>query len=78
MLCFDKCYPAALMIQRSRYMSSLALPTTSQPAACLQYAIMASGATTDPQFAGLITPLYERARALADGDEMKVCLLPLV
>jgi hypothetical protein len=33
---------------------------------------MATGASTDPKFADLKTPLYERARDLAELDEMLV------
>lgn len=62
------------MLHRSRHLAALALPTTRQPASCLQHIIMALGAATDAQFASLATPLYERARHLAEQDEFKVRL----
>lgn len=69
---FEHCYPVAPMLHRSRHLAALALPTTLQPAPCLQHIIMALGAAADPQFASLATPLYERARQLAEQDELKV------
>lgn len=62
------------MLHRSRHLAALALPTTLQPAPCLQHIIMALGAATDAQLASLATPLYERSRHLAEQDEFKVRL----
>jgi hypothetical protein len=60
------------MMHRSRYVSSLRGPSSLQPPLFLQYAIMAMGASVDAAHESLVVPLHRRARALADGDEMKV------
>ncbi|RSM21058.1 hypothetical protein CDV31_000106 [Fusarium ambrosium] len=68
---FDKLSHATPMIQRSRYLSSLRLPPGSQPPACLQHMISATGASIIPTHASLAASLYKRGRALAEEDEMR-------
>ncbi|KAJ3544625.1 hypothetical protein NM208_g2950 [Fusarium decemcellulare] len=68
---FDNLHHACPMIHRAHYVSSLQLDIELQPPQCLQYMIMATGASISPGDAPLTTPLYERARALAEADEMK-------
>lgn len=79
-LYFDKLHHASPMIHRSRYLSSLRLSHSSQPPACLQQMVMATGASVIPIHAPLANSLYKRGRALAEADEMKVgpssCPLP--
>ena len=60
------------MIHRSRYESSLRLCPDLQPPLCLQHAIMAMGAGTDPTYSSFAMNLYQRSRALAEGDEISV------
>lgn len=72
-LYFEKSHDASPMMHRLPYMSSLRLPSAHQPPACLQHAIMAIGACTHPEYASMATPIYRRARALAEIDEMEVC-----
>ncbi|KAJ4236983.1 hypothetical protein NW759_000107 [Fusarium solani] len=70
-LYFDKLHHASPMIHRSRYLSSLRLSPSSQPPACLQQMVMATGASVIPIHAPLANSLYRRGRALAEADEMR-------
>jgi hypothetical protein len=59
------------MIHGARYITSLAKPMHLQPPMCLQYAILASGASASPQFKYLAEALYARARQYLQADEMR-------
>lgn len=69
---FNKLHHSAPMIHRSRYESSLRLPSDLQPPTCLQHAIMAMGAGADPSHSPFATTLYQQARSLAEADEISV------
>lgn len=60
------------MLHQTRYIASLQLSPDLQPPACLQYAVMATGAWTSSEHRSLAVLLYEQARALAEADEAKV------
>ncbi|KAI5460322.1 fungal-specific transcription factor domain-containing protein [Mariannaea sp. PMI_226] len=59
------------MIHPSRYLASLYLPPHMQPPMCLQYAIMAMGATLSPSHSQLAQVFYRRARYYFEADELK-------
>lgn len=69
---FYRLHHAAPMLHQARYVASLQLSPDLQPPACLQYAVMASGAWTSSEHRSLAVILYEQARALAEADEAKV------
>jgi phytoene/squalene synthetase len=60
------------MLNRSRYISSLRLPPHMRPPMCLQYIVMAAAAGVVEAHKNLAMPLYLRARAYAEADEIKV------
>ncbi|KAI9150495.1 C6 finger domain transcription factor dbaA [Paramyrothecium foliicola] len=67
---FDKAHHGSPMLHRSRYMSSLLGPLALRPPIFLQYAIAATGASADAAHESLALSLYQRARTLAERDEM--------
>lgn len=60
------------MLHRSRYTTSVLLPSPMRPPMCLQYIVMALAAASTETFRHLATPFYQRARAYAESDEMMV------
>lgn len=60
------------MLHQARYVASLQLSADLQPPACLQYAVMASGAWTSSEHRSMAVILYEQARTFAEADEAKV------
>lgn len=60
------------MLHQARYVASLQISLDMQPPACLQYAVMASGAWVSLTHRSLAVTLYEKARGLAEADEAKV------
>ncbi|OBT99229.1 hypothetical protein VE01_02747 [Pseudogymnoascus verrucosus] len=67
---FDKLHYGAPMLHRSRYTTSVLLPSPMRPPMCLQYIVMALAAASTETFRHLATPFYQRARAYAESDEM--------
>ncbi|KFZ14893.1 hypothetical protein V501_03000 [Pseudogymnoascus sp. VKM F-4519 (FW-2642)] len=67
---FDKLHYGAPMLHRSRYTTSVLLPSPMRPLMCLQYIVMALAAASTETFRHLATPFYQRARAYAELDEM--------
>ncbi|KFA50085.1 hypothetical protein S40293_08606 [Stachybotrys chartarum IBT 40293] len=61
----------ALMIHSERYIASLYKPAHMQPPMCLQYAILAAGASASSPYRHLAEPFYGRARYYLQADEMK-------
>ncbi|KAH7122935.1 binuclear zinc transcription factor [Dactylonectria macrodidyma] len=61
----------APMLHPARYLASLYLPPHMQPPMCLQYAVMAMGATVCPAHNHLAHAFYRRARYYFEADEMR-------
>ncbi|KAM0586184.1 hypothetical protein ACHAP6_005547 [Verticillium nonalfalfae] len=72
---FDELHHAAPMLHQERYIASLYLPAHMRPPMCLQYIVMASAATVNRVHQQLAMPFYQRARAYAESDEMKIHIL---
>ncbi|KAG7143580.1 Abscisic acid cluster transcription factor abl7 like protein [Verticillium longisporum] len=72
---FDELHHAAPMLHQERYIASLYLPAHMRPPMCLQYIVMASAATVNHVHQQLAMPFYQRARAYAESDEMKIHIL---
>lgn len=62
------------MLQQTRYLASLYLPSHMQPPMCLQYAVLALAATLSTTYRQLSEPFYRRARQYLEADELKVCV----
>jgi hypothetical protein len=60
------------MIHSGRYIASLYKPAHMQPPMCLQYAILAAGASASSPYRHLAEAFYGRARCYLQADEMKV------
>lgn len=60
------------MLHQARYTMSLQLPPHMRPPMCLQYIVMAWGAEMGKTHRHLSFPFYQRARAYAAADEIKV------
>lgn len=60
------------MIHGERYIASLYRPAHMQPPMCLQYAILAAGASASPTYKPMAEVFYVRARQYIQVDEMKV------
>lgn len=60
------------MIHGERYVASLYKPAHMQPPMCLQYAILAAGASASHTYRHLADAFYGRARQYIQTDEMKV------
>ncbi|KAI6774701.1 hypothetical protein HG530_001459 [Fusarium avenaceum] len=69
---FDKWHHVAPMLHRARYTMSLQLPPHMRPPMCLQYIVMAWGAEMGKTHRHLALPFYQRARAYAAADEIKM------
>ncbi|VUC26620.1 unnamed protein product, partial [Clonostachys rosea] len=69
---FDKLGHMAPMIHRVRFIASLSLAPELQPLLCLQYIIMALGASLSTAHRSLDMPLYEQALSLAKSSESMV------
>ncbi|PNH53530.1 hypothetical protein VD0003_g3916 [Verticillium dahliae] len=69
---FAELHHAAPMLHQERYIASLYLPAHMRPPMCLQYIVMASAATVNRVHQQLAMPFYQRARAYAESDEMKL------
>jgi hypothetical protein len=60
------------MIHGERYIASLYRPAHMQPPMCLQYAILAAGASASQTYGHMAEAFYVRARQYIQADEMKV------
>jgi hypothetical protein len=65
------------MIHGERYTASLYRPTHMQPPMCLQYAILAAGASASQTYGHMAEAFYVRSRQYIQADEMKVSFHPL-
>ena len=70
---FTKLQSDTSMVHRERYIASLAKPAHMQPPMCLQYAILAAGASASPSHRQLAEVFHVRARQYIQADEMRVC-----
>ncbi|KAG9501827.1 hypothetical protein J7337_007521 [Fusarium musae] len=61
----------SFMIHGERYIASLYRPAHMQPPMCLQYAILAAGASASPTYKHMAEAFYVRARQYIQADEMK-------
>ncbi|RBR13725.1 uncharacterized protein FIESC28_08062 [Fusarium coffeatum] len=68
---FTKLQSDSFMIHGERYIASLYRPTHMQPPVCLQYAILAAGASASPMYGHMAEAFYVRARQYIQADEMK-------
>ncbi|KPM46342.1 hypothetical protein AK830_g80 [Neonectria ditissima] len=68
---FTKLQSDSFMIHGDRYIASLYRPAHMQPPMCLQYAILAAGASASPVYRHLADAFYGRARQYIQADEMK-------
>lgn len=69
---FTKLQADSFMIHGERYVASLYKPAHMQPPMCLQYAILAAGASASYTYRHLADAFYRRARQYIQTDEMKV------
>jgi hypothetical protein len=69
---FTKLQSDSFMIHRERYIASLYRPAHMQPPMCLQYSILAAGASASPTYKHMAETFYVRARQYIQADEMKV------
>lgn len=69
---FTKLQSDSFMIHGERYVASLYKPAHMQPPMCLQYAILAAGASASYTCRHLADAFYGRARQYIQTDEMKV------
>jgi hypothetical protein len=60
------------MLHQGSFTASLHLPPHMRPPMCLQYIVLATGATTDAAYRHLAEPFFQRARVYAEADELKV------
>lgn len=60
------------VLHQARYLASLHLPSQIQPAICLQYIVLALGATISATYRPLAEPFYKRSRQYLEADELKV------
>lgn len=70
---FTKLQSDSFMIHGERYITSLYRPAHMQPPMCLQYSILAAGASASPAYKHMAETFYVRARQYIQADEMKVC-----
>ncbi|KAI8411902.1 hypothetical protein FOFC_08511 [Fusarium oxysporum] len=68
---FTKLQSDSFMIHGERYIASLYRPAHMQPPMCLQYAILAAGASASPTYKPMAEVFYVRARQYIQVDEMK-------
>ncbi|KAF4499648.1 Zn(II)2Cys6 transcriptional activator [Fusarium agapanthi] len=68
---FTKLQSDSFMIHGERYIASLYRPAHMQPPMCLQYAILAAGASASPAYKHMAEAFYVRARQYIQADEMK-------
>ncbi|KAF5983051.1 Zn(II)2Cys6 transcription factor [Fusarium bulbicola] len=68
---FTKLQSDSFMIHGERYVASLYRPAHMQPPMCLQYAILAAGASASPTYKPMAEAFYVRARQYIQADEMK-------
>ncbi|CEI70597.1 unnamed protein product [Fusarium venenatum] len=68
---FTKLQSDSFMIHGERYIASLYRPTHMQPPMCLQYAILAAGASASQTYGHMAEAFYVRARQYIQADEMK-------
>ncbi|KAH7142050.1 fungal-specific transcription factor domain-containing protein [Dactylonectria macrodidyma] len=68
---FTKLQSDSLMIHQQRYVASLYRPAHMQPPMCLQYAILAAGASASSMYRHFADAFYGRARQYIQTDEMK-------
>ncbi|RGP78256.1 hypothetical protein FLONG3_3571 [Fusarium longipes] len=68
---FTKLQSDSFMIHGERYIASLYRPTHMQPPMCLQYAILAAGASASQIYGHMAEAFYVRARQYIQADEMK-------
>ncbi|KAM0547588.1 hypothetical protein ACHAPJ_010332 [Fusarium lateritium] len=68
---FTKLQTDAFMIHGERYIASLYRPAHMQPPMCLQYSILAAGASASPTYEHMAEAFYVRARQYIQADEMK-------
>ncbi|KAH6988872.1 fungal-specific transcription factor domain-containing protein [Ilyonectria sp. MPI-CAGE-AT-0026] len=68
---FTKLQSDSFMIHGERYVASLYKPAHMQPPMCLQYAILAAGASASHTYRHLADAFYGRARQYIQTDEMK-------
>ncbi|CAG7561593.1 unnamed protein product [Fusarium equiseti] len=66
---FNNIHQAAPMLQRQRFIASLALPDHTKTPMCLQYIVMAFAAETTEPYRHLGTVFYKRARTLLQEHE---------
>jgi hypothetical protein len=69
---FTKLQSDSFMIHGEKYIASLYRPTHMQPPMCLQYAILAAGASASSIYGHMAEAFYVRARQYIQADEMKV------
>jgi hypothetical protein len=69
---FTKLQSDSFMIHGERYIASLYRPAHMQPPMCLQYSILAAGASASPTYKHMAETFYVRARQYIQADEMKV------
>ncbi|KAF4987102.1 hypothetical protein FDECE_15585 [Fusarium decemcellulare] len=68
---FNKLQADSPMIHEANYIASLYKPAHMQPPMCLQYAVLAAGASASSTFTHLAEAFYERARQYLQANEMK-------
>ncbi|KAF4445461.1 hypothetical protein F53441_10803 [Fusarium austroafricanum] len=68
---FGKLQSDSPMIHGERYIASLYRPAHMQPPMCLQYAILAAGASASSTYKHMDEAFYVRARQYIQADEMK-------
>ncbi|KAI6758556.1 hypothetical protein HG530_010796 [Fusarium avenaceum] len=68
---FTKLQSDSFMIHGERYIASLYRPAHMQPPMCLQYSILAAGASASPAYKHMAETFYVRARQYIQADEMK-------
>ncbi|KAF4998665.1 hypothetical protein FGRMN_2991 [Fusarium graminum] len=71
---FTKLQSDSFMIHGERYIASLYRPAHMQPPMCLQYSILAAGASASPVHRHMAEAFYVRARQYIQADEMKISL----
>ncbi|KAL7904843.1 binuclear zinc transcription factor [Trichoderma velutinum] len=67
---FNRLHHGSPMLHQARYMDSLPLPPAARSPMCLRYIVLALAASISEAYKDMATPLYQRARSIADSNEM--------
>ena len=69
---FTRLQTDSVMIHGDKYITSLYRPPHMQPPMCLQYSVLAAGASASSTYGHLAEAFYSRARHYIQADEMLV------